>query len=201
MNQSWIDEFEKEINITNECGMELIILGDINIDHKDGCTNSKWSNMILDQSLTQLIDKPTRITSTTSSIIDHVYVSHPEHIIETNVPIFAISDHYPVCITRKINQRDYPNLTHQTIKCRCFKKIKEDLFLADLQHINISQINLINDIQAATDMWYTLFMRIINKHAPLKTKRITYSKQPDWLTDEIKEAQKKRTIFIKQVIG
>jgi hypothetical protein len=44
--------------------------------------------------------------------------------------------------------------------------IKEDMFLADLQHINISQINLINDIQAATYMWYTLFMRIINKHAP-----------------------------------
>jgi hypothetical protein len=101
MNQSWIDEFEKEINMTNECGMELIILGDINIDYKDGCTNSKWSNMILDQSLTQLIDKPTRVTSTTSSIIDHVNVSHPEHIIETNVPIFAISVHYPVCITRK----------------------------------------------------------------------------------------------------
>ena len=38
-------------------------------------------------------------------------------------------------------------------------------------------------------------MRIINKHAPLKTKRIKYSKQPDWLTDEIKEAQKKRTKF------
>jgi hypothetical protein len=82
----------------------------------------------------------------------------------------AISDHYPVCITRKINQRYYPNLTHKTIKYRCFKNFKEDLFLADLQHINISQINLINDIQAATDMWYTLFMRIINKHAPLKTK-------------------------------
>jgi hypothetical protein len=109
---------------------ELIILGDINIDYKDGCTNSKWSNMILDQSLTQLIDKPTRVTSTTSSIIDHVNVSHPEHIIETNVPIIAISDHYPVCITRKINQRYYPNLTHKTIKYRCFKNFKEDLFLA-----------------------------------------------------------------------
>jgi exonuclease III len=63
MNQSWIDEFEKERNMTNECGMELIILGDINIDYKDGCTNNKWSNMILDQSLTQLIDKPTRVAT------------------------------------------------------------------------------------------------------------------------------------------
>jgi hypothetical protein len=40
-------------------------------------------------------------------------------------------------------------------------------------------------------------MRIINKHAPLKTKRIKYSKQPDWLTDEIKEAQKKTNFFHK----
>jgi hypothetical protein len=45
----------KEINMTNECGMELIILGDINIDYKDGCTNSKWSNKILDQSIFRII--------------------------------------------------------------------------------------------------------------------------------------------------
>ena len=25
-----------------------------------------------------------------------MYVSHPEHVAESNVPIIAISDHYPV---------------------------------------------------------------------------------------------------------
>ena len=58
---------------------------------------------------------------------------------------------------------------------------------------------MINDVQAATDsdMWYTLFLSEINKHAPLKTKRIRYAHQPEWLTDEIKYAQKKRNHFHK----
>ena len=103
MHQSWIDDFENEIDYAKKSGMELIILGDINIDYTGGCTNNKWANMIQEQSLSQIIDTPTRVTSSTCSIIDHVYVSHPEHVAEINVPTIAISDHYPVCLTRKIN--------------------------------------------------------------------------------------------------
>ena len=50
-------------------------------------------------------------------------------------------------------------------------------------------------------MWYTLFLSEINKHAPLKTKRIKYAHQPEWLTDDIKDAQKKEIIFINLVTG
>jgi endonuclease/exonuclease/phosphatase family metal-dependent hydrolase len=96
MHQSWIDDFEKEIDYAKESGMEVIILGDINIDYTGGCTNNQWANMIQEQFLSQIIDTPTRVTSSTYSIIDHVYVSHPEHVAEISVPIIAISDHYPV---------------------------------------------------------------------------------------------------------
>ena len=58
-----------------------------------------------------------------------------------------------------------------------------------------------SDVQAATDMWYTLFLSEINKHAHLKTKRIKYAHQPEWLTDDIKDAQKKEIIFINLVTG
>jgi hypothetical protein len=57
-----------------------------------------------------------------------VYVCHPEHVAEINVPKIAISDHYPVCLTRKINQKDYPSLKYKTIKYRCFKKFDKNNF-------------------------------------------------------------------------
>jgi hypothetical protein len=84
-----------------------------------------------------------------------VYVSHPEHVAEINVPIIAISDHYPVCLTCKINQKDYPSLNHKTIKYRCVKKIYKNLFLSNLQNVDFSQIEMISNVQAATDitMW------------------------------------------------
>lgn len=53
MHQSWIDDFEKE------SGMEVIILGDINIDYTGGCTSNQWANMIQEQShksLTPLLE-------------------------------------------------------------------------------------------------------------------------------------------------
>ena len=92
MHQSWIDDFEKEIDYAKESGMEVIILGDINIDYTGGCTNNQWANMIQEQSLSQIMDTPTRVTSTA------------------------------VCLTRKINEKDYPSLNHKTIKYRYLKK-------------------------------------------------------------------------------
>ena len=58
MHQSWIDDFEKEIDYAKESGMEVISLGDINIDYTGGCTNNQWDNMIQEQShkLTPLLE-------------------------------------------------------------------------------------------------------------------------------------------------
>jgi hypothetical protein len=57
MHQSWIDDFEKEIDYAKESGMEVIILGDINIDYTGGCTNNKWyRNNLFHKSLTPLLE-------------------------------------------------------------------------------------------------------------------------------------------------
>ena len=77
-------------------------MGDINIDYKH-CSNSKWANLTQLFDLSQLITEPTRVTDTSSTIIDHVYTTEPGNITESFVPQYAISDHYPVCFTRKTN--------------------------------------------------------------------------------------------------
>ena len=56
--------------------------------------------MIQSHSMTQLNNKPTRVTENSAKIIDHIYVTNPENITETEVPYISISDHYPVCLTR-----------------------------------------------------------------------------------------------------
>lgn len=44
-------------------------------------------------------------------------------------------------------------------------------------------------------MWYALVRVEINNHRPLETEKIKYSHNSVWLTDEIKEAQKKQKSF------
>ena len=39
---------------------------------------------------------PTRVTGSSTALLDHVYVTHPERIIQTLVPINELSDHYVI---------------------------------------------------------------------------------------------------------
>lgn len=128
---NWIDLFENELSKAQTAGFELILMGDLNIDFATR-TNSKWNNLIQLFDLTQLVSKPTRVTNSTATIIDHdVYTTNNENIIECFVPHYAVSDHFPVCITRKINYK-IPKSDHVTTTYRCFKKFDETSFLADL---------------------------------------------------------------------
>ena len=52
--------------------------------------------------LSQLIDEPTRITMTTSSLIDHIITNTPEKISHSGVIHTGISDHSLVFAIRKI---------------------------------------------------------------------------------------------------
>ena len=60
-------------------GLELIVMGDFNIDLKLN-PNKKWQNLIELFDLSQLVNDPTRVTETSSTIIDHIYTTHQENV-------------------------------------------------------------------------------------------------------------------------
>ena len=96
----WIDLLEEELSVAQTTGLEMIIMGDLNIDFQ-ACSNNNWLNLVQLFDLTQLVTKPTRIKQYSSTLIDHVYTTNPENISECYVPSYSISDHFPVCFSRK----------------------------------------------------------------------------------------------------
>ena len=54
------------------------------------------------------------------------------------------------------------------------------------------------DIDSALALWYEFVLSTLNKHAPLKTKRVRNCKNPEWLTPEIRHARQKRDYFHKK---
>ena len=80
-----------------------------------------------------MVTSPTRVTKNSVSLIDHVYSSKPETISDCFVPHHSISDHFPVCITRKINV-NVKMSSHTTTTYRCFKRFNEEVFLFDLSN-------------------------------------------------------------------
>ena len=69
----WIDLFEEELSAAQTSGLEMIIIGDINIDYH-ACTNSKWLNLVQLFDLTQLVTEPTRMAESSTTLIDHIYI-------------------------------------------------------------------------------------------------------------------------------
>ena len=138
----------------------------------------------------------TRITSTTATIIDHIYSSNPENIAEWFVPSYAISDHFPVCITRKINHK-IDKTEHMTTSYRFSKRFNEMLFLSDLDS-DLASFTLSNSyVDDDFTSWFSLIQKQLDKYAPIKTRRATSQRLPEWCSpDECRN--KTRTLIRKQ---
>ena len=55
--------------------------------------------------LHQVINKQTRITAHSETVIDHVNITTPENAADIFVPSIAVSDHYPTCFTSIISKK------------------------------------------------------------------------------------------------
>ena len=92
------DEFLAMLDKVANSKKDILPLGDINIDLSK--SYSVWeSTYSLVVSLHQLVNKPTRVTSTTDTLIDHIPTNRQDLAHCVSVPNIGISDHYPVHCT------------------------------------------------------------------------------------------------------
>lgn len=74
----------------------LIIMGDFNYNALCSIEYKKVADLETYFQLSQVIDKPTRVTQTTRSLIDHIYVSNHLSPTKSGTLAISLSDHFPV---------------------------------------------------------------------------------------------------------
>ena len=183
---NWIDKFYTTAETVLTEYNEIILLGDFNIDLLK--PQIQWQKTLDSLNLYQLIKSPTRVTANSKTLIDHIYVSEPKHVLESCCPVSACSDHFPVCLTWSRKRMKVPKIGHKTVPYRCFSKFDENEFLTDLCNSELPQVYNITDPDQAVQFWIKTFSNIYDKHAPFKTKRTKRAPKPRWLTKEIQEA-------------
>ena len=67
--------------------------------------------------LTQIINSPTRVTCSSTSLIDHIVASLPERIFQEGAVNVGLSDHQLIYCTREIS-RSKTGCVHKKIKFR-----------------------------------------------------------------------------------
>lgn len=80
----------------------LYVLGDFNDNLLD--KDNKMSRLIKASKLTQLVNKPTRITHTSSTLLDLIITNKPSSVLICDVVPQQVADHDLVCITVDVNK-------------------------------------------------------------------------------------------------
>ena len=118
---------------------EVILMGDLNINML--CTSSllsTWNLIVEEFSLTQLISEPTRVSVTTESLIDVIFVSDPAMFAVSGTMPFSNSDHLLIYAERYDRVKGSSNFTH----IHCFQEHDVDAFISDLQQVPWHTMNV-----------------------------------------------------------
>ena len=86
----------------------------------------------------QLIDKATRVTLTSKTLIDHIATTNKSNIVVSDVKEISLSDHFLVYCVRKF--RGASKKQHKNISTRQMKNFSEEDFLKDLSNVDWKKI-------------------------------------------------------------
>ena len=182
----WYDNFESQLDKASQLKLDIIILGDFNVNLLDKKSNPKFMNIFIKHGLVQVIDSPTRVTQTTSSLLDHVYVTRSDYVKQVNVPKVAISDHFSICIQwcKTEPNRNSDTGGHNSIKYRNMKHFDSNEFLATLNSYDWQSCH-VDDVNTCLANLNNNISKALNKHAPMVDKRVKTINKPAWLNKEI----------------
>ena len=145
----------------------------------------------------QLINEPTRITEKTSTTIDLIFVNEPDKIACSGVSHVGISDHSLIYAFRKLSAGKHSK-GHTTISYRNFKHFDADSFRNDFSLQDCDYVKPLSDPNQMWHAWKTIFNNV-DRHAPLRTKRVRGSKAP-WITTELRQHMHQRDVLKIKVI-
>ena len=128
----------------------------------------------------QVIEFPTRVTETSSSLIDLVLTNGPSNVCESNVLPVGLTDHGLVYIVRKLNR---PKLQPRIVTFRSFRRFNLNNFTGDLLNLDLVLNPVPTDVNVAWNCWKRNFVRICDRHASVITTRARGVKTP-WVTEE-----------------
>ena len=191
--KEWQKKIQNMIDNIPHKHYELQILGDLNINLLE--TQTEWNAITTHLGLKQLIKEPTRETTASSKLIDHIYTNTKTKIISTNVIQTKVSDHYTIQCSYLIKMQKKAPTGHKYINYRCYKKFDKQNFLTFLSTLPFDNIYQHRDPFDAIEFICNLLKLAIDKHVPIKSKRVKQTDIPAWLSNSTIEAMRDRDSF------
>ena len=197
----YLENIIKNLQEALSLNIFTLLLGDFNLNYSNQNSNNSADAIELCCQMKQLITEPTRVTPTSSSIIDLIYTSDTSFHSHSGVLYTTLSDHYSVYTVINFKHTPSPG---RTIQIRLYDNIDVQAFVNDLNNCDIftiepscisSECALVKHWQK----WISQLNNIVNLHAPLREIRVKNRFNP-WFNDEIQHAIYKRNYYHNKAI-
>lgn len=167
----------------------LVVAGDFNIHVDDISDNHRKEllELLASMGLEQHVRSPTHTGGHTLDLI--ISRESDQLISPTSVAVSDyISDHAAVHCVLNL---DKPRPTKKVTQYRKLTSIDGTAFKSDLQRLSVLT-SPENDISALVDQYSRDLSRLVDKHAPLRSRVLRIRPHAPWFTEEIAQAKVKR---------
>ncbi len=178
-----------------------MVVGDINSDVAKPVPDFHTRRLQLScylYQLDQIITEPTRVTRTSATLIDLFFTNNPENISNSGVIHLGISDHSIIFAVKNIT---VPKFRNSTREVRDYKNFVEIDFIEDISQVPWNIVCQFDDPNVCWQAWKSLFLEILDRHAPVRCKRIRgNSRSVPWISSNVKKLMRNRDFHKKQAI-
>ena len=134
--------------------------------------------------LKEIIQEPTRVTSSTSYLLDHILINSGWKVSQKGVIDVGLSDHQFIYCTRKI-VRAKTN-AHNQIRVRSLKNYTKKILLEELRKINFPDYSIFSNVNITYKDLVKKILSVVDKIAPCKVLRVKNNTQ-EWFDSEVAE--------------
>ena len=181
-NNQFIVQLKNALSTLNVSKNKAYIVGDLNYDllQDSHTVTDDFVDIMYDHSFYPIINKPTRITQSSSTCIDHIWTNiHDKNIGLSSATItHKIADHLPAIQSTKIT-----NIETALPYTRNFSKRNCTLFNEALSDIDPSDILHHTSADNAMDSFMQQYSTLFNSHFPLK-KKLNKNFSNSWFTND-----------------
>jgi exonuclease III len=189
----WYEKFERQLHQACCYTKNLVLMGDFNIDFlKD--VPKHWESLYNSYGFSQIIGNPTRCTNSSSTLIDHVYVSCTDFVRNSNVIHINISDHYATGIVWKAGMQNMLSNTHHNVVC--YRKMKNVSFEVNDSFISsMNSVCKVENVNEKLSSFNDALLQVERDNYSIIERRAKRPAQPKWFNDRIKQEIRKRNYY------
>ena len=154
-------------------GKQVILCGDLNCDLlRPNLPHVRPLLSLIDNvGMYQCVSKPTRISSTSATLIDIVLVSDHSLVTDCASEDCIVSDHNLIVVNMKVRRH---RVIPKTMTYRRWSTIDSAVLGRELRAISWSSVLLSPDPDDAWQCWTDIMQPILDRHAPLVTVTIKH---------------------------